>query len=424
MPAEGGSHGGRVVARRLLRRPMPTCRFSDRPWHLVLALHGAPVWANLPKVSKFRSLRQQFEVLRGRYEGLRVESKADRDECLKVLDDVRRVELNRVKGRSALESAAFVDVDVEDVLVAVRDTADGRIVGCLRSTPAPQIATIPSSREEYQLHKLPAELLDRTQVLTRFALLRSHRSSAASYVIMREMYRDSLARGLLISLQSCEPGLYASYLRLGFRPLGPVHQSPLGGFRIPMVLVHHDRNHIARLGTPMVKELDRYEPLPTEGTQWYRALEAREGRIDPGVAFYDSDQEEGETEVHAWLTDGLSDKGRAELLRNAIEVDCGDGDVVIAAGDGGRFLGFVLDGVVEVKAGDRVVRMLGEGELFGEIALVVDRPRSVDIVAAGDDTRVLLLSQKALGRLSSGADQARVWRNIARVLASRLPYTT
>jgi len=373
-----------------------------------------------------RSLKLQLDVLRGRYEGLRVESAADRDECLKVLDEVRRLELKRVKGHSALESVAFADADVDDVLIAVRDTTDGRIVGCVRSTPAHQIATIPSSREEYQLDKLAPELLSRTQVLTRFAMLRSHRSTAASYVIMREMYRDSLSRGLLISLQSCEPGLYASYLRLGFRPLGSVHQSSLGGFRIPMVLVHHDRDHIARLGTPLVKELAPYEPLPTEGLQWYRALEAREGRIDPGVAFYQSneDKADADPEVHAWLTDGLSDKGRSELLRNAIEVDCADGDVVIATGDGGRFLGFVLDGVVEVKAGPRVVRLLGEGELFGEIALVLDGPRTVDIVAAGDDTRVLLLSQTALSRLSSGPDQAQVWRNIAKVLARRLPYTT
>jgi hypothetical protein len=373
-----------------------------------------------------RSLKLQLDVLRGRYEGLRVESAADRDECLKVLDEVRRLELKRVKGHSALESTAFVDADVDDVLIAVRDTTDGRIVGCVRSTPAHQIATIPSSREEYQLDKLAPELLGRTQVLTRFAMLRSHRSSAASYVIMRAMYRDSLSRGLLISLQSCEPGLYASYLRLGFRPLGSVHPSPGGGFRIPMVHVHHDREHLERVGTPFVKELPDDVPLPTEGTRWYREMEAREGGIDPGVAFYREaeDDTDGEAEVHAWLTAGLSDKGRSELLRNALEVDCADGDVVIAAGDGGRFLGFVLDGVVEVRAGDRVVRLLGEGELFGEIALVLDSPRTVDIVAAGDDTRVLLLSQTALTRLSSGPDQAQVWRNIARVLARRLPYTT
>ena len=385
------------------------------------------VWTSLPRVSKLRSLKQQFDVLRGRYVGFRVESAADRDECMQVLDEVRRVELKRVKGSSVLESAAFADVDVDDVLVAVRDTADGRIVGCVRSTLAPQIAAIPSSREEYQIDKLALELLPRTQVLTRFAVLRSHRGSAASYVIMRELYRDSLDRGLLISLQSCEPGLYASYLRLGFRPLGSVHQSSQGGFRIPMVLVHHDRDHVARLDTPLVKELAKYEPLPTEGVEWYRTMEAREGRIDPGVAFYGADEDDatdGGDEVHGWLTDGLSDQGRTELLRNALEVNCTDGDVVIAAGDGGRFVGFVLDGVVEVKAGERVVRMLGEGELFGEIALVLDRPRTVDIVAAGDDTRVLLLSQTALTRLSSGADQAQVWRNIAKVLARRLPYTT
>lgn len=379
-------------------------------------------------MSRLRSLKQQFDVLRGRYVGLLVESDADRDECLKVLDEVRRLELNRVKGRSVLESAAFVDIDVDDVLVAVRDTSDNRIVGCIRSTPAVQIATLQSSRDEYQIDKLAPALLDRTQVLTRFAVLRSHRSTLASYVIMRELYRYSLAQGVLISLQSCEPGLYASYLRLGFRPMGSVHQSSQGGFRIPMVHVHHDREHMERVGTPLLKDLPRDAPLPTEATQWYRELEAREGRIDPGVAFYENDERHGkdqdEPEIHAWLTEGLSEQGRAELLRNAVEVDCADGDVVIAAGDGGRFLGFVLDGVVEVKAEERVVRMLGAGELFGEIALVLDRPRTVDIVAAGDDTRVLVLSQTALTRLSSGADQAQVWRNIAKVLASRLPYTT
>jgi hypothetical protein len=386
-------------------------------------VHEAPVWANLPNVSKLRSLKQQFDVLRGRYVGFVVESEADRAECLKVLDEVRRLELNRVKGRSVLESAAFVDVDVDDVLVAVRDTADGRIVGCIRSTVASQIAAVPTSRDEYRLDKLDPELLDRTQVLTRFAMLRSHRGTLASYVLMRELYRDSLNRGLLISLLSCEPGLYAAYLRLGFRPMGSVHQSSQGGFRIPMVSVHHDREHMERVGTPMLKELPRDAPHPTEGTQWYREMEAREGRIDPGVAFYEKDDDSG-ADVHAWLTDGLSEKGRGELLRNAMKVDCADGDVVIAAGDGGRFLGFVLDGVVEVKAGDRVVRMLGEGELFGEIALVLDTQRTVDIVAAGNDTRVLVLSQTALTRLSSGADQAQVWRNIAKVLARRLPYTT
>ena len=377
-------------------------------------------------MSKLRSLKQQLDLLRGRYVGFRVESAADRDECMQVLDEVRRLELNRVKGGSVLESAAFADVDVDDLLFAVRDTADDRIVGCIRSTPAAQIATLRSSRDEYQIDKLTPDLLDRTQVLTRFAMLRSHRSTLASYVIMRELYQDSLAQELLISLQSCEPGLYATYLRLGFRPMGPVHQSSQGGFRIPMVLVHHDREHFERIGAPMLRELPRDAPLPTEATLWYRELEAREGRIDPGVAFYEGDEEDasGAPEVHAWLTDGLSDKGRAELLRNALEVNCTDGDVVIAAGDGGRFLGFVLDGVVEVRADERVVRMLGEGELFGEIALVLDRPRTVDIVAAGNDTRVLLLSQTALTRLSSGPDQARVWRNIAKVLARRLPYTT
>ena len=42
-------------------------------------------------VGKLRSLKQQLDVLRGRYVGLIVESEADHAECLRVLDEVRRL---------------------------------------------------------------------------------------------------------------------------------------------------------------------------------------------------------------------------------------------------------------------------------------------------------------------------------------------
>jgi hypothetical protein len=43
------------------------------------------------------------------------------------------------------------------------------------------------------------------------------------------------------------------------------------------------------------------------------------------------------------------------------------------------------------------------------------------VVAVGDDTRVLMLSQTCLARLKDPADLTQVWRNIARVLATKLP---
>ena len=84
-------------------------------------------------------------------------------------------------------------------------------------------------------------------------------------------------------------------------------------------------------------------------------------------------------------------------------------------------MGFVQRGAVQVEVQRRVVAVLGEGELFGEMAVVLDTTRTANVVAVGDDTRVLVLSQTCLDRLKDPADVIQVWRNLARVLATKLP---
>jgi hypothetical protein len=335
-----------------------------------------------------------------------------------VLDEVRRKELKRVSGRSALESAAFADADVRYDLYAVKDRRKDQVVGCLRVTTADQLAGIDASRQEYRLDKFPPWLLARSQIFTRLAVLQPYRKTAASLVLLRKAYSDALAKGMLAGLLSCEPGLYAGYLRLGLRPLGGVHQAAFGGFRIPMAAVNHDVEHLRRVRSPLLRCLEQAGgPFPHEALEWFREFEAREGPIDPGVAFHADDAPH---DVHAALTHGLSAKGRARFLRNAIEVKCRPGDLVLRKGDGGRNMGFVVRGAVQVEDGQRVVAVLGEGELFGEMAAVLNTARAANVVAVGDDTRVLMLSQTCLDHLTDPADAAQVWRNLARVLAMRV----
>ena len=83
-------------------------------------------------------------------------------------------------------------------------------------------------------------------------------------------------------------------------------------------------------------------------------------------------------------------------------------------------MGFVQQGIVQVEDGGRVIAVLGEGELFGEMAVVLNTTRTANVVAVGSDTRVLMLSQTCLDRLKNPKDVTQVWRNLARVLATRL----
>jgi len=117
-----------------------------------------------------------------------------------------------------------------------------------------------------------------------------------------------------------------------------------------MVHIHHDLDYLRRIRSPMVGQLARVEgPLPREAVEWYRMLEARDGPIDPGVAFYADDVAH---DVHAQLTRGLNPAGRAQLLRNSIEVKCRPGDVVLRVGDGGRSMGFVQRARSRWRMGD------------------------------------------------------------------------
>jgi hypothetical protein len=360
---------------------------------------------------------KHLDYLRDRYAAFPVRDDDTRAGVQQVLDEVRRKELKRVHGRSALESAAFVDADVRYELYAVTDTQKKQVIGCVRVTTADQLVAIGASREEYQLDKFSQALLARTQVFTRLAILQPYRKTAASLVLLRRLFADALADRMLASLLSCEPGLYAGYLRLGFRPLGGVHPGALGGYRIPMVAILHDAEHLGRIRSPMLRSLDGAEALPQDAVQWYHALEASDGPIDPGVAFHADDAAH---DIHAVLTAGLSATGRAQFLRNAIEIKCRPGDVVLAKGDGGRGMGFVQRGAVQVEDGRRVLALLGEGELFGEMAVVLNTTRAANVVAVGEDTRVLMLSQACLDRLKNPADVTQIWRNLARVLAMRV----
>ncbi|MEM6929223.1 MAG: hypothetical protein AAF602_19950 [Myxococcota bacterium] len=60
------------------------------------------------------------------------------------------------------------------------------------------------------------------------------------------------------------------------------------------------------------------------------------------------------------------------------------------------------------------------GQLVGELALLLDRRRTADVVAGPNGATVIVSSRSAIPRLVKSRDQATLWRNMARVLAERL----
>ena len=371
-----------------------------------------------------QAITAQWDLWTGRYEAFWATSVEDIQGCVDVLEEVRRQELNRVSGSSVLDSHAFGGQELDYELVACRDTKTGQIVGCMRVTNALDTKAIDSSREEYQLDLFDDETLNRLSIFTRLAVIRAYRKSPAAVVIVGFTFASVLERGGAGMLMSCEPNLFSLYKRLGCRPIGPVHNSPSGGYRVPMLGIP-DKDLFIECKSPampLFKNVDWAAGEPMR--QWYQNLLSEKGPIEVGVSFYKASKEADDEADHAILTDGLSTKGKAAFLKNAMTIQCKEGDILAREHDGGRAFGVVRQGLVEAVQGDTTVALLGEGDVFGEIASVLDMNRSADLVAATSDTEVILFSVSAIKRLKDDADKAMVWQNLAQLLARKVLATT
>lgn len=124
------------------------------------------------------------------------------------------------------------------------------------------------------------------------------------------------------------------------------------------------------------------------------------------------------------LFDGLTDRqARIAALFGRIE-PYEPGDRIISFGDEGKEICILIEGVVVAQVsrpeGNRVLRALHPGEVFGEIALFTGK-RSADIDAMSD-VRVLWLNQESLERIQTRYPRiaAQLFWNLTGTVAHRL----
>ena len=93
------------------------------------------------------------------------------------------------------------------------------------------------------------------------------------------------------------------------------------------------------------------------------------------------------------------------------------GDVIFNAGDRGDEFYVVKSGKVSVRLGNRTLQTLGEGEIFGEMALIDAEPRSATLVAETDCV-VIPVGEKQFLFMTSEAPYFAL--SLMRVLVQRL----
>jgi hypothetical protein len=310
---------------------------------------------------------------------------------------------------------------IKHQLAACHDSRSGEIIACLKLADALLLKAFSEKAAQYQLDLFTDSQLSKIAVFTDLVIQPAQEKTPILTVLISHCFIEVLKAGGLAMLLSGDPELFSVYKRLGIRPVGPLQKSAAGTPYIPMILLP-DQDYLSLINSPLLPLLRGIDFAPYQPIcQWYYHLVRENSELQIGAAFYPKEEES--FEGHDAITDGLSADGKDAFLKNALVINCREGEILISEEDGGKAFGFVRQGIVKVVIGGKTVVLLGKGDIFGEIAFILSSKRTAQVVAASPETEVVLFSESAINHLERESDQTTIWRNLARVLAQRVVLT-
>jgi hypothetical protein len=233
---------------------------------------------------------------------------------------------------------------------------------------------------------------------------------------------------------ACHPTESSIHTALGFRAASAPTASRMWGARLPLVLDLADVDFLRQVRAPFADAAAQAVAAGAFNTAPAPAPAGQAEQGEQGEQKLDSDavwrqvfelQRQARASGAAFLaTVEQSEIGR--LLLGSRVLTCARGVRILKRGERGRDMFLVLTGEVEVRHEARTVAMLGAGDVFGEIGLVLDMERTSDVYAATDDTRCLRISEEQLQDITQKdpALAARVAMGIAKALCLKLVRTS
>jgi hypothetical protein len=280
--------------------------------------------------------------------------------------------------------------------------------------------------DEYGLAPFLAELPARHVALGERLMVRPDlRGSGLVDEVLRCRDETGLAHDVRIQFSACEPHLLSLYLARGRRTYSATNiNTPEAGYLIPLVAFPQGPDALRGVGTTAVGDgmADCVE----------RILSGRGGAVmsplmtgaDDYTAHLRAAMHEIESqEISAFH--GFTDDEVERCLGHSTVIECAVGDRVLKQGGAARNIFVVLDGVLEARDGDTVVGVIRAGEVFGEMAFLLEQPRTLDVDAATDGVRVLSLSERTLRTMTAEDPTvaAKLLFNISKMLCVRIART-
>jgi len=309
-------------------------------------------------------------------------------------------------------------------------TENGVVVATARSTwggdaPIPQRMI-----EQYQLAPFLAELPQSAiSVGERGMVVPRLRGTDLFLQLIGASLRFANEHRIQVCFGDCEPHLLNLYIGLGQRTYSKRNvNSAEAGYLIPILFVPEDVAYLKRINSPLLKYVHDFGAdarIPACVERIIAAGSAVMSRRLVASTEYWSEVHGALTELEAnrlSALDGFTDEEAERCLEKSTIIECAAGDRVLKKGGVARNLFVVLDGTLEVRDGETPVAVLGPGDVFGEMAFLLERPRSKDVYAVTDGVRVLSLSEATLRQLikSDPSIAATLLLNISKMLCLRI----
>lgn len=310
---------------------------------------------------------------------------------------------------------------------------DGALAATMRLTWGGDGAIGPRHIEQYDLAPFLATVPpDQIVIGERFMIAPEYRGTSLLDQVFAAYMRFVNERRIQLVFGDCEPHLLNTYQALGFRTYTARHvNSPETGYLIPLVIVAEDIGYMRRIGSPLAGVLrdfgararvpDSIDDLLAGGVavQSHRMLDPDDYLAGVKAAAREADA------LNSGLFRGMAEDEIATCLEKSVTIACRPGDRVLKKGNVAKNLGLVLSGRFEVRDAGTAVAEIDPGEVFGEIAFFLKLPRTMDVVAIDEGTRIVSFSDRTIRTLieTNSEAAATLLYNISVMLCERLQKT-
>ena len=344
--------------------------------------------------------------------------------------DVYVDELRRYRGVADHENRHFSEPDDDNARLYCALDAAGEVIGTMRHFWGGDGPFSDRVVEQYDLELFLDDIaLNEIIVGERFMVSRAHRGTDLIYRLFCTYLAFANDKRIQLIFGDCEPHLLNLYLGLGFRTYsGKNISSPETGYLIPLIMIPEDVDHFRAIRSPLadvVKDFGSDSRVPACVSRLLEAGSAVASEKFTPHARYWEDIETALKLVQGdrpLLFDGLNEEQIELCLTKSNLIECRTGDHLIKKGNTANNMYICLSGTLEVRADEGVVAVISPGDVFGEMAFLLDSPRTMDVFAVSDNVSVLSLSESIVRKIieSDPETAATLMLNIAKMLCLKL----